>query len=308
MLTAPGGRSYVLKVAANTDRAARWNPQAEFEALRALSRCAPISDAYGVIDPIGFGTRPPFLVTRLVQGRTLTAVMLDPSVSRDRGVAVTYSAGRWIALLQSAHYRERAGVHVDDFLAFCLDRVNEVARYLHVRVSSDRMKSVLESIAHSVCDGAWRVLGASVPCHGDFVPDNILVDRDWRIFPFDPEGFGCAPPQRDILRFKLWLQRLVHRRYRRRDQVQAHWTAFCDGYLSGGGDEVAASLAYLQDVLKNVAWRSHPDRRSDVKWSPRGALVWWDRRMWYRNWLRYLHQLEAAQPDIVALWRQVVHD
>ena len=300
-----GGKRYVVKTPATASRAAKWNPEREFAALQQLSEVAPQSREFGIVEGIGVGSSPPHLVTRFVDGVTLTSLMLKSSSDQDFILNAARSSGRWAAAMQESHAAEGEGVTPDAFVSSCRECVDQILQSGRLDLDGAR---IIETVAKAVSradEPALARIGSAFPSHGDYVPDNILVDRTGCIYPFDPEGFGYAPLDRDLMRFKFWMQRLIGRRHRRRASLQSYWHAVCAGYVAGGGNEYAASLSYLHYVLHRLAWRS--ERRSRLPRSPRALLSWWDDRVWLQTWIQYVTALGEGRSDIHTLWQEVIH-
>lgn len=299
------GERYVVKTPASSYRASNWDPERELSALKQLAQLAPRSREFGVIDGIAFGSCPPYLVTRYIEGRTLTSLMLDASVDQAVANHAARASGRWVAAMQDVHVAEGGGLTPDEFIESCRNSIDQILRSRRVDLNMTHiMKRVVKAVSDAD-ESTMRHLGAAFLSHGDYVPDNILVDRKGCIYPLDPEGFGYAPLQRDLLRFRLCLQRLIGRRPWRRDALQSCWHELLAGYGAAGGNNRAAALAYCNYVLLRLGWWCQ--RPSRIPRNLRAVLICWDNRTWMQNWMRYIKQLDAGTADVPTLWQEVAH-
>lgn len=302
---------YVVKTPRDDWRAAKWDPASEFSALESLAHHAPPGKWFGVVTPIAFGTEPKFLITRYRSARPLTHAFLESAsilsgyAACRRSIAGARRAGQWLAALHVHNTQVGGGVTVEQYLGSCSERISDIHRYLRPNDDLSNVLVTAERCVKELNDDDRRMLANAHLCHGDFVPDNILMDNSGVLYPFDPEGFGYFPLQRDLCRFKLWMLKLVIRFPPRRRHMERLWQTLWTGYTTAGVSEGVAALGYLHYVLGRVSWHRHPERERG-SFSPRRVLAQLDDCMWVRNWVKWLKGVHGGLRELSRLAREVL--
>ena len=288
------GPSYVIKIKSTHGG---WSGKREYEGLKHLATVfgAGRSGGHlrlGAITPMGYLLEPPTLVTRFQPGANMRRTF-DKAILRRRSVAELSEArnyaralAAWLLALRSSGVKHGGGFTPEVFLATCHQQLEKIRGSARARrcgaVIVDRMTPYLNALGNE----DREVLRDSHPVHGDFSPQNFLVDEGV-LYALDVGRFCYYPVNGDAATFRVQLERYVLRSPFARGHAQAIWHEFWDALHPEGAARRHTLLSYLFRVLVILAAETTNSERSQrIRVRLRNAL-------WFRNRLDWCRELDG---------------
>lgn len=285
----PDAARYVVKTE-RTHVPTRWAPDNEMAGLSFVAARVRVR-GFGAIEPIGYGMEPRFLVTRYQPGTSVCPIFHAALLGFRRGrhfelaCELAEAMALWLAALRDAEVRDGEGLSIEDYLASCRARIEEIAR-LDATASSLARK--VERLAANISTADRQHLGCAYPYHGDLLPHNLLRDASGVLYTLDLDGFGFGPLDHDLAAARMCFEQFREAGVFGGWRHLAIWQRFLDMYLAAGSSPAFALLCYLHGLLARMAkpmWR--PPVVTSSMWQLARRMCFLTRwRLHYRPWLR----------------------
>jgi len=285
--------NHVIKV----DVSEEYDPKHELEALELAASVlgSPVGAPdlrLGVVQPIGFGTDPGFLVTRFQPGG-LAQTAIDASVlgwrrprPLDDARSHARSIARWLATFRSRAPSADGGFEPADYIEKIRYMAGQIRSRLGAAAEMDSLVLNAERYAGQMSDDDRTRMLRTHPNRGDARPKNFLVAPDGMVCAFDMEGFGYGPLEHDLSCMHHSLEYDGVRSPAAATRASMLWTEFWDEYMARGNAPTLALLGYLHFLLNRIMTLQHQVLSKG-----------WRRRLrdeiWIRNRLRWLGGLSG---------------
>jgi hypothetical protein len=272
-----------------------YSPEHEQHALEFAAKLlgeisADSTTGLGVVQPLGWGIDPNFLVTRYQPGE-LAQTIVDRAVTgwrRPRPLEEAHARAkqmaRWLGVFRARAARAEGGLEPSAYLEEIRERAGALKSALSAGDEMDHLLECVESYMNRLADADIARMSRQYPNRGDARPKNFLVGDDSVLYALDMEGFGFGPMEHDISCMHHAFEYDGVRTAAAGRRASALWQSFWDEYAEHGSSEAFALLGYLYFLLERMrksarlASRSGPRRRVELS-------VWLRNR---RGWLSRL--------------------
>ncbi len=281
---------YVVKVDSDPYSPAHEQKALEF-ATGLLSEITSDSTAdLGVVQPLGWGTGPNFLVTRYQPGE-LTRTIIDRAVlgwHRSRPVEEARGQARhiarWLGVFRARGARADGGLDPFTYLDKIRERAGALKSALGAADELEHLVRHVERYVRRLGDADVARMHREYPTRGDARPKNFLMGVDGVLYALDMEGFGFGPMEHDVSCMHHALEYDGVRTAAAGRRASELWQTFWDEYTLHGSSASFALLAYLYFLLERM-------RKSAQLASSSGLRRRIELRVWLRNRLAWLSRL-----------------
>jgi hypothetical protein len=277
---------YVVKVDSDPYSPAHEQGALEFATRLLDGTTAESTDDLGVVQPLGWGSDPNFLVTRYQPGE-LAQVIIDRAVigwrrSRpfEEAHAQARQMARWLGVFRARGAREGGGLDPFSYL----DEIRERTSALNAGNEMDYLLRHVEGYLNRLEEADVARMSREYPARGDARPKNFLVGDDGVLYALDMEGFGFGPMEHDISCMHHALEYEGVRTAAAGRRASVVWQVFLDEYVEHGSSVSFALLGYLYFLLDRM-------RKSAQLMSTSGPRRRVELRVWLRNRLAWISRL-----------------
>ena len=259
------------------------------DAARLLAPRAGEPDArLGVVQPVGWGRDPRFLVTRYQPG-VLTQTAIQRAVLKCFGPRPVEAAqtqmrhiARWLGELRRRGTRDDGGLGPETYRAEMAQRTAALAE--RTGQSLGELTGVVEGYLSQLGEDDLLRLGRSYPSRGDARPKNFLLGEDGVLYGFDMEGFGSGPMEHDASCLHHSLENDGVFPPGGRKRALTLWQCFWNEYERYGSSRSFWLLGYLYFLLPRMAEAAGTAPGTSAGRRLRNAF-------WVRDRLRWLRAL-----------------
>ena len=293
-------REFFIKYGAHFSGIESWEVENEFNGYKYVEQLGLCSEEYYFVKPILFNTEPSILVTEFVEGELMSDYFkrkftyFSSAFDSQEVIEFVRKSVQWVDIYCSSSKIDVAQLSPKNISDFILMRIEEINRFSGKPMFSEKSVERFCNYIHNLTLSCFNELVPRVRAHGDYSPQNILLDSNQRICVIDI-GFSntreVSIAYEDYSNFIVYIHQMLFNPMYSNRKVKTALNAFVGQLLLMDGKYDRVFIAVIKKLLSHLAWTYHPDR------SVAGYASEYRLRRWTRHMCRNIESIFGVNAE-----------